>query len=86
MSLNKEDPEVKCTQSIITTYDMPIFAVDLIKDAYDNTDPFFVARILKEVFEIDDLSIDEITQLIHYQEETKVDEEFTISSHNFFNS
>ena len=64
MPLKKDDPFVLSTKSLITTYDMPIFAVDLIKETYNTNDPFLIAKLLAELFDIDDLSIEKIIKLM----------------------
>lgn len=83
MALTKDDPEVLSLNYLIQTYEIPIFAVDLIKDAYNTTDPFLVSKILKEIFEIDDLSIEDIIYMIS-NDEVILQDKYTLSLNNIF--
>jgi|TARA_R110000822_G_scaffold152112_3_gene291279 hypothetical protein len=83
MALTKNDTEVQCMKSLVDSYEMPVFAVDMIKDAYNTTDPFIIANLLIEIFEIDNLSIEEIIELIHL-ETIPLDKSFTCTLANIF--
>jgi len=83
MSLTKDNPEVGAIKSISESYDMPIFAVSMIKDFYNTEDPFLVAKLLADVFDIHNLTIEDITQLL-YQKLASPKQRFSLCSRDIF--
>lgn len=73
------------TISMVKMYDMPIFAVDLIKESYHTTDPFEIAPLLEELFDIK-LEIQEIIELVFMEEDKKLKpESYSCKMHEVFN-
>jgi len=66
MPLTKDDPEVLANKGLAQTWNMPVFLIDMIKDGYNTKDPFIIAQKLKEIFDIENLSIEEIIELIYF--------------------
>ncbi len=83
MSLTKENPKVKSIKYLVTVYDMPIFAVDMIKDIYKTEDAFLIRTLLEEVFEIKDLTIEKILELSQH-DYAPITEQFSIGSKDIF--
>lgn len=77
--------EVLTTMSMVKMYDMPIFAVDLIKKAYETDDPFEVANILDDVFDLK-LPLEQVIELIQMEEDKKMKPgSYSCGMHEVFN-
>lgn len=84
MSLTKQDNKVKMVKGLISQYNMPIFAVDLLKDAYDTDDPFEICKLAKEILDID-LEVAEVLNML-CEPMKKLTPRFSLSLTNFFNN
>ena len=82
MSLTKENRNVECIKALVNPYDLPIFAVDMIKDMYLTTDPFLIGKLLLSLFDIN-LPISDIIDLM-YEETNFKSVDFTISTRDIF--
>lgn len=69
-TLDYQDPKLKNLKLAIAHYDMPIFAVDLLKDFYHTTNPFKISNLLVEFFDLE-LKIEEILILIAHDDEPR---------------
>lgn len=64
MYLTRKDGKVQATKSLLRRFNMPIFAVDLLKDSYQTEDPFIICKLANEILDVK-LEVAEVLEMLY---------------------